>query len=639
MYEAPAYRFNLALRRAGMLILVTGSTATAASLMSQVIAANGLDAVGCAILVLFTLNFGWLAVNFWSAVFGFLVRLAGGDPIAPTLAGDWPLATRTAVVMPIYNENLASVAAGLEATLAGFRTSGAAAHFDFFILSDTRDARAGEAEQAMAELLRQKHPSGPSIYYRRRAENTGHKAGNIEDFVKRWGGAYAHMVVLDADSVMSASTLVALARLMEAHPDAGLIQTLPMPTNRETPFARIAQFASRLYGPMLGHGFAFWTGGDSNYYGHNAIVRTAAFAKYCGLPLLPGKAPLGGQILSHDFVESALMSAGGYRVWFMPEIAGSYEEMPANLVDYLKRDRRWCQGNIQHSRLLRMPVLKTMGRLQLGIGILSYVTSPIWLAFLLLSTADAMQHALIGTVYFRPGFNLFPNWPVATDFQIDLLLCMTLAALFLPKLLGLTLALFHRATRRAFGGTVALCASWLGEIVGSTLLAPVMMLFQTLFVVGALLGRSVAWETQTRADRGLGWAEALGRLAWQTVIGFAWAAAVWIVAPNFFWWLAPVWLGLVSAVPLSVWSSQRKIGLALLGARLFLTPEETQPAAELRMVRRALEDGVGLEGAEASGQSETLVPAERGLVMPHLRWPKRKPLVSSKIQYDARDAS
>jgi len=637
MHDQKTHTLTLALRRIALLILTVGSTAIAASLMSQVMAAHGLGLIGVAGVALFTISFGWLAISFWTAVFGFCVRLIGGDPASLTIDASTPLGVRTAVVMPIYNEDPLRVSAGLEATLVGLERTGEGAFFDFFVLSDTRDAVHGQAERRMVEGLRRRHAaSGIKIFYRRRPKNIGRKAGNIEDFVKRWGNAYAHMVVLDADSVMSGETIVSLARLMEGHPDAGIIQTLPVPANRETAFARILQFSSRLYGPVLASGLAFWTGGAGNYYGHNAIIRIAAFARHCGLPVLPGGAPLSGEILSHDFVEAAMITGAGYKVWIVPELAGSYEEMPANVIDYATRDRRWCQGNMQHSRLLSFPGLALMGRLHLSMGVASYLTSPLWLALLSLSTADAVQRAIEGPVYFKPGFNLFPNWPVATDFQIDLLLVMTLVALFLPKIMGLLLVLFSPVRRRPYGGLMGLLPSVLIETIFSTLLAPIMMLFQSLFVTAAFSGRSVAWEAQPRDDRGLSWREGLKRHAGQTLLGLAWAGSVYWIAPDFFWWLTPIFAGLAVAIPLSVLSSRSSLGLKLKHWGLFLTPEETRPPAELRRLRRALNRGLDAgavpNGGEGQSDEEVLTPAENGAAMGHTPWPEKKPMLPEGVQ-------
>ena len=620
MPQRRKFDLNSFIRRLVFFTLSLGTSVLAASLMAQVMSANGLSWIGFAVLVLFTASFTWLAQSFWTAVMGFLVRIVGGDPIGLHVTPTAPLAQRTAVVMPIYNEDTERVAAGLSATLRGLAESDYADHFDVFILSDTTKDAIGRREVEAVEALRAAHPGHPHLYYRRRERNIGRKAGNIEDFVERWGRAYAHMLVLDADSVMSGGTMVRLAQLMEAHPDAGIIQTVAMPVNRETPFARILQFASRLYGPVMSSGLAFWTGHTGNYYGHNAIIRLTAFAENCGLPVLPGAAPLGGEILSHDFVEAALMRRAGYKVWIVPELDGSYEEMPANLIDYAKRDRRWCQGNMQHGRLLGVDGLSMMSRLHLFMGVTSYLTSPLWLVLLLASTADAMDHAIVGPVYFKPGYNLFPTWPVATDYQIGLLLAITLASLFLPKVMGLLLVVFSPRERRRYGGFFRLIGSVLLETLFSTLLAPVMMLFQTLFVASTLLGRSVSWDAQPRDDRGLSWHEGVVRHLGQTLFGIAWAIAVLAVAPSFVWWLTPVLLGLGLAIPLSVLSSRWSIGLWLKREGLFLTPEETDPPAELVRLRQAMDQGGWVEPATPP-PAQPLVPPESGLSMEPMSWP------------------
>jgi membrane glycosyltransferase len=626
MPQPRRFEVGIFIRRFVFFSLSLATSILAASLMAQVMSANGLSPIGLAVLVLFIASFTWLAQSFWTAVMGFLVRVIGGDPESLQVTPEQPLSDRTAVVMPIYNEDTERVAAGLDSILAGLADSGWAGHFDVFILSDTTKEEIGRRELAAVAALRRAHPGAPKLYYRRRERNIGRKAGNIEDFVRRWGGAYAQMLVLDADSVMSGRTMVRLAQLMESHPDAGIIQTVAMPVNHDTPFARVLQFASRLYGPVMSSGLAFWTSRTGNYYGHNAIIRLAAFAENCGLPVLPGEGPLGGEILSHDFVEAALMRRAGYKVWIVPELDGSYEEMPANLIDYAKRDRRWCQGNMQHGRLLGVEGLSMMSRLHLFMGVTSYLTSPLWGLLLLCSTADAMQRAIVGPVYFKPGYNLFPTWPVATDFQIGLLLAITLASLFLPKVMGLLLVVFNGAARRRYGGLLKLLASVLLETLFSTLLAPVMMLFQTLFVVSTLLGRGISWEAQPRDERGLTWHEGIVRHAGQTIFGILWAIVVLAIAPDFFWWLTPVLAGLILAIPLSVWSSRSDLGQWLKREGFFLTPEETDPPIELVRLERASERRwvePGLPEPEPP-----LVPPESGLIMGRMTWPQEADPVS-----------
>ena len=187
-------------------------------------------------------------------------------------------------------------------------------HFDYFLLSDTTDPDVWVAEERALVALRDRLRGKGKVYYRHRRKNLNRKAGNIADFVTRWGGAYPNMVVLDADSLMTAHSVVSLAAAMEDDPDAGIIQTLPLIINRNTLFARLQQFAARIHGPIIASGLAVWMGRDGNYWGHNAIIRTAAFAAHCGLPDLRGRPPLGGHILSHDFVEAALIRRAGYAV-------------------------------------------------------------------------------------------------------------------------------------------------------------------------------------------------------------------------------------------------------------------------------------------------------------------------------------
>ncbi|MGH8258496.1 MAG: glucans biosynthesis glucosyltransferase MdoH, partial [Steroidobacteraceae bacterium] len=333
-----------------------------------------------------------------------------------------------------------------------------------FILSDTRKDDIAAQEDAAWRRFVQRHGAAGRVFYRRRADNAGRKAGNIADFVRRWGGAYAHMVILDADSVMSGHALVTLARLMDAHPEVGIIQTAPLPAGRDTLFARMVQFGARLNGPMLSSGLAFWQLGEANYWGHNAILRLAPFAKSCALPRLRGSAPLGGEILSHDFVEAAFMRRAGYEVWLLADLEGSWEEVPSNIIDFAARDRRWAQGNLQHLGVLRMRGLHWLNRLHMLTGVLSYATSPIWFLVLIFSSILTCETALKGHQYFSPGlYSLFPTWPEYREGEIEILLTGTVIVLLLPKLLGATLAWLSPTLRRGFGGGARLGASLLLE--------------------------------------------------------------------------------------------------------------------------------------------------------------------------------
>ncbi|MGH8148848.1 MAG: glucans biosynthesis glucosyltransferase MdoH [Steroidobacteraceae bacterium] len=594
------------LRRLGFFGLTLGTSGIASFLFEDILSANGLEPLEAVGLVLFSILFTWIAGAFWTAVAGFAIRLAGGDRRVMRAAEAEGLAVtnRVAVVMPVYNEDPARVFAGLDAIWSSLAAEPEQGSFDLYILSDTRKPDMGAAEEAAWRAFVARHDATGRVFYRRREQNTSRKAGNIADFVRRWGGAYAHMIVLDADSVMSGHALVTLARLMDAHPEAGIIQTAPLPAGRDSLFARMVQFAARLNGPMLSSGLSFWQLGEANYWGHNAIIRLAPFAKHCGLPRLPGTAPLGGEILSHDFVEAAFMRRAGHEVWLLADLEGSWEEVPSNIIDFAARDRRWAQGNLQHSNVLKIRGLHWLSRLHMLTGILSYATSPIWLATLIVSSILTCQAALQGFHYFQPGMHsLFPSWPEYRDGEIDLLLAGTIAMLLIPKLLGTALALVNPVLRRGFGGTARLGLSLLLEQLFSVLLAPPMMVFHSTFVVSTLAGRPVAWNAQERGDRGVSLLEALWRHKWHVLLGVAWGGVILAIAPRFIWWMTPVLAGLLLSPPLTALTSRASVGRFVRRCGLLLTPEEIDPPQELAALQLAV-------ARAASEETELPVPVE-----------------------------
>jgi len=585
-----AQRLNAFLRRTLFFGLTLALSGFAVSLMLIILEANGLSTLKIAALVLFTILFIWIAGAFWTAVAGFVVKLVGHDTavINPREVAGRPLTSRTAIVMPIYNEDVTRVATGIDAIWTSVLAQPDAGAFDFFILSDTRSAEIGAAEESAWRTLVARHHADGRIFYRRRAQNLSRKSGNIADFVRNWGGAYEYFVILDADSIMTGDALVTLARLMDAHPQAGIIQGLPLPAGRETLFARMIQFAARLNGPMLSSGLAFWQLGGGNYWGHNAIIRIKPFAAFCALPVLSGVAPLGGEILSHDFVEAAFIRRAGYEVWLVPDLGGSWEEVPSNVIDFAARDRRWTQGNMQHSRVLAFRGLHWLSRLHMLTGILSYLTSPMWFAILVVSSVLTCMEALHEPVYFQPGTRaLFPDWPISRPHEIAMLLFLTIIVLLLPKLLGATLAMSKRSLRRGFGGIHRLVPSLLVEQIFSMLLAPVMMVYHSVFVVTTLAGKTVTWDAQARGDRGLKYGEALRRHWLHVALGLIWGTVIWELAPSFIWWIMPVLAGLLFSVFLAVWTSGPNLGRWMRRWGLLLTPEETHTPRELAAVHGA----------------------------------------------------
>jgi membrane glycosyltransferase len=489
----------------------------------------------------------------------------------------------------------------MQAILEDVERTGLGDAFDYFFLSDTTDGNVWIAEERAFLAMRERLPDA-RIYYRRRRKNTSRKAGNVADFVTRWGGRYAHMLVLDADSVMSGDSVVRLAAAMEADPDSGIIQSLPLIVNRNTMFARLQQFAARIAGPVLAAGLTAWMGRDGNYWGHNAIIRTRAFADHCGMPDLPGRPPFGGHILSHDFVEAALIRRAGYSVYMLPTLGGSYEESPPSLIDLAARDRRWCQGNLQHSRIIGARGFVWPTRQHFATGIMGYLASPLWMAQLLVGIVLVLQTHYIRPEYFTTDFSLFPAWP-RFDFERALWLFeLTIAILLAPKFLGLILALADGPTRRGSGGALGLIASTFLEILVSAALAPIMMLIQSGSVLQILSGRDTGWNPQRRDDGSIPLSSIARRHRSHALLGVVTLFAAALISPSLVLWMSPTIAGLVLSIPLSWASGQLWIGLGLKRIGLLRTPEETTPpevvkrantlADELARVGRDHEDGL-----------------------------------------------
>ena len=567
--------------------LVGGTTLVGIGMMLDIVQDNGITVLGMAILVLFAVTFNWISIAFWNAIIGFVLKVLQRDPLslqrAPEpLNPDRPIGSRTALVMPVHNEDPRQVMNGLAAMLRSLNRTGDGKRFDVYLLSDTTAPAIARMEEAAWTILRQQLGHPGRLYYRRRTANIGRKAGNIADFCQRWGSRYDFMVVLDADSIMSGSAMVELVRTMEANPRAGLIQTVPIPAHRTTLFGRLLQFAGCLYSPMLATGQSFWQTDAANYWGHNAIVRVGPFVEHCRLPVLPGRPPLGGAILSHDFVEAALMRRAGWDVYLLPSVGGSYEDVPGNILDYATRDRRWTQGSLQHLRLLPARGLHNMSRLHFLLGAMGYVSSLLWLLMLLASTAYIVSPPL-RSARFLDGYQIFDDGllPWASPTQIVSLLAVTILLLFLPKLLALTLALARH--RQLFGGAGRLLLSGLLEMLFAVVTAPLMMMYHTRFVVSVLSGHDIKWESQVREGRPVAWREAWSKTVGVTAVGVIWAGLTCYYSPTFFVWLTPIFAGLLLAAPLVRWTSSRSAGQWTLSWGLFLVPSETVPPPELQV--------------------------------------------------------
>jgi membrane glycosyltransferase len=586
-------RSRVSRRRALFFTLVFLLTSMATWFMADLLWRVAVTPVSVLVIVLFVILFAHIAAGFCTALLGLYV-LNRGDRcrITRSIAGetlaDLPLAS-TAIVMPVFNEDPSRIFEGLRVIYRSLEHTGRLNDFDFFILSDSNEPnRWIQEEVAWVELCKQLGGFG-RIFYRKRGLSINKKSGNVADFLRRWGQSYRYMVVLDADSIMTGESIVRLVAMMERNPHVGILQTAPRIVNGVTLYSRVQQFANRLYSPLFLAGLNFWHQGESNFWGHNAVIRVAPFMEHAALPELPGIEPFGGRILSHDFVEAALMRRAGWNVWLAYDLEGSFEEGPPTLIDSAKRDRRWCQGNLQHSWLLGERGFHPLNRFHLFMGIMGYVASPLWMLFMLISTLQRFHEVTSGAYarYHAENYTMIFGYPLELP-EAFTLFGFTLLLLFLPKAISVLLALRERRGA-AYGGPLRLILSALLEMVISALLAPINMMFHSKFVVFILLGQGVPWVTQQRAARDdADWREAILTHASQTAFGLVWGASAYILVPSFFWWLLPVLLGLVFATPLSIILGKARFGRRARELGLFLTPDETEPVFELPQLERHL---------------------------------------------------
>jgi membrane glycosyltransferase len=586
---------DIAPRRWLYLFLVLASTVAAVTQMAGVFQVDGFSIREVTILVLFAILFAWIAASFWMTVLGAFARFTRAE-LLPLKPAAGPSAARTAILMPIYNEDVARVFSGVRAI-----QESAGPDFDFFILSDSTNPASWVAEELAWQKLKREMGDEARIYYRHRARNIGRKAGNIQDFCENWGELYDYMVILDADSLMTGRTLSHLVGLMDANPRAGLIQAPAQLVGRNSLFARIQQFASSVYGPLYTAGLAFLQGADGNYWGHNAIIRVHAFMRYCGLPRLPGRPPFGGEIMSHDFIEAALLRRAGWEVWMAPDIGGSFEEPPPTLLDYLVRDRRWCQGNLQHLRIVFAQGLTLPSRLHLAMGIMSYVSSPLWLLLLIVSGAEMMDTRPAPPVTYvgmQPSLPLY----VSHAAELGILVFATVVLLFGPKLLAVGAVLEDAALTRAHGGTRRLIFGLFWESLFSTLMAPIVMLQHSWYVFSIVMGMATGWNPQTRTDRALPLSVVVRKFGVHTAIGAVAALVLWRYAPDSFNWFVPLLAGLLLSIPLALFSSSPLLGQLAREDHLFLVPSESRG---LRVLDRAHALAAGHE--TLSDQAQQLV--------------------------------
>ena len=571
--SSPAPYPSLPVRRGAFALLVLATIACLLGLMAYTLGADGLDWVDWAMLLTFGLTLPWTAIGFWNAIIGLVLMLGSRDAAAiaapAVLLGrdDSPIDTATAVLVCIRNEDPQRLERNLDAMLTGLSNSDAGAHLRIFLLSDSDVPAIVAAEQAVASALEQRFERSLTITYRRRTHNAGYKAGNIRDFCERWGAQFDFAIVLDADSVMTPAAMLRLVRIMQADARLGIVQTLVVGLPSSSAFARIFQFGMRLGMRSYTLGSAWWQGDCGPYWGHNAIIRLAPFIAHCELPVLPGSGPLSGAILSHDQVEAVLMRRAGYEVRVLPVEDGSWEENPPTLLEFIRRDLRWCQGNMQYWRLLALPGLRPVSRCQLVLAILMFIGSPAWLAMVLLATFRDLLITTQGPV-FRPE----TGW---------LMLCIVLGMAFAPKIATVVSVLARRSRRAAFGGTLRFIASVLLETVFSAILAPIMAVAHSVFLVCLAFGRTIGWTAQVRDDHRVPFGAAASRLWAQSLLGAMIGA--WLLGrmPELALLGAPFYGPLLMAIPFAMLTAWPLLGLMMARWRMAAIPEEATPPQAL----------------------------------------------------------
>ena len=594
----PDYRADIAARqlfwrRCTIVALVTTSVALLAIWMGYLLFADGFRVSGLVMMAAFVMTLPYITLTFWSSVVGFLILQFSRDPVAlvlPAALRAKPKAVsmnKTAVVMPTRNEDPTEVVRRLGAMAAWLDAEAPDEHYEYFILSDTHDPAIAEQEEEVFAAWRASAARPDRLHYRRRTSNEGFKAGNVREFMENHGDRFEYMLVLDSDSVMSAEAIRRLVSIMDADSKIGILQPLIVGLPSASPFARIFQYGMRHGMRVFATGSAWWQGDEGPYWGHNALIRIAPFRDHCHLPWIPENRFLGGQVLSHDQVEAVLMRRAGFECRVLPLEEGSYEDNPPTLPDFLARDLRWCQGNMQYVNLLGLEGARLIGRQQLLFAILMYLGAPCWMLFL----GVGLGHAITGAPLFAGSVGL--------AFGLGLFATM-MTMTFAPKLLGMLDVLCNKDKRQAFGGTGTVLKGLGVDFLFGVIAGPVLALTHAIFIVGLLFGRTVQWTAQQRRGRMVGVVEALRNLWPHTAVGLVATLLLSITAPAVLPWALPILFGLVLAVPFACLTTHPAIGQWLDRNRVCATPEEIEPPASFERLGIASQDAAPSPTVETS---------------------------------------
>jgi membrane glycosyltransferase len=542
---------------------------------AHILGAGGWTWVDVILFICFAAGTPWTVLGFWNALIGLWLLHVRGDGMAQVApyasAGDSsaPITLPTAIFMTVRNEDPGRAILRLRTIKASVDATGQGGAFSYFVLSDTNDDAVAAAEEKGIEAWKAADPDAGRVVYRRRTSNEGYKAGNVRDFCARWGKDFALMVPLDADSVMSGTQIVRLVRMLQANPKIGILQSLVVGMPSASAFARIFQFGMRHGMRSYTMGQAWWVGDCGPFWGHNAVVRIKPFFEKCDLPVLPGKPPLGGHVLSHDQVEATLMRRAGYEVRVLPQEGGSWEENPPTMLEFARRDVRWCQGNMQYLKLLDLPGLYPMSRFQLVWAILMFVGIPAWTLMIALLPVAAWQARAV------------PDFP--TGLASGLYVTFFLMYL-MPKIAGLIDAMLTPGGVARYGGWLRFIPSAAIELVFSFLQGAVSTIRTSIFMLGLLVGKSVVWGGQSRDAQRLSWEDAAHNLWPQTLFGAVVCGALLIIAPPLFWWSLPLTAGYLLAIPFAVLTADPALGHWMRRWGLCGIPEDFDTPGEVRAV-------------------------------------------------------
>jgi membrane glycosyltransferase len=475
----------------------------------------------------------------------------------------------TAILMCVRNELPARVIRNLEPMLAGIAASGDGERFHLYILSDTNDADQVAREEAGFSDLAQRWRDRVTITYRRRTVNTGYKAGNIREFCERWGGRHQFAVTLDADSFMTADALIRLVRIMQQDPRIGILQGLVLGLPSTSLFARIFQFGMRLGMRSYTIGSAWWQSDCGPYWGHNAVLRIEPFTRYCDLPVLKD-GERERHILSHDQIEAALMRSAGYHVRVVALENLGWEENPPTLIEFMRRDLRWCQGNMQYFRFLSLANLKPVSRYQLLLAIMMFIGSPAWIGLLVLATIALASFDSPARFIRADAGNMLFVW--------------VLVMWFAPKTATFVDLLLRSDTRRAFGGAGRIVVNFIIETLYSILLCPILWISHTIFLTGLLFNREIGWIGQVRDDHAVSFGLALSTLWPQTLVGCVAIGLVSATQPAALSYILFLAGGPALSVPFAMLTAWPPLGRLAVRVGVGRLPEESAPPEEMLLL-------------------------------------------------------